>query len=112
MGSKAGRNSRESYCLVPHGRIEHGFNREVFGHYMGEGVGNVEIEFSDLRDWATCFPASDKTGIFKDKNGRQAWAAIALCERVVGLSVFAKEEEGGGVRARIQLVPDQALQLM
>ncbi|HSH18075.1 MAG TPA: hypothetical protein VK978_01690 [Candidatus Saccharimonadales bacterium] len=102
--------------LVPaklplHGEISARFNNHLFvdGPDMGEGNGNVELEFADMKDWAACFPVHNKTEIFQ-QHGKRVWAAVALSERVVGLAIFAVEQKKGSVFARVQRVPDEDLE--
>ncbi len=55
----------------------------------------------DTKDWDNCFPTRRETQIFRTPEGQQAWAAVALCGRVLGLAVFAVETIDSTVEARI-----------
>lgn len=97
--------------LLLHGEAMARFNNHLFvdGPDMGEGSGNVELEFSDIRDWSACFPTHDRTEIFT-QNDKKVWAALALSKRIAGLAIFAAEQHHGGVLARVQRVPDDDLE--
>lgn len=95
--------------LIPAGMRLHGEITTRFASRMYKGSGNVELEFSDARDWSACFPVSNNTEIFM-KQDRQVWAALALSNRIAGLAIFAVEQDHGGVLARVQRVPEEDLQ--
>ena len=69
-----------------------------------EGIGTVTAGFTHPDDWANRFP-TDRARIF-NREGRQAWAAVALCRDQLGLAVFGMENLNGGVNARVQVVPN------
>ncbi len=74
--------------------------------YVPVERGTVVVRFSEMSDWLQCFPVSEQTEIFKNPEGEQAWAGVALCGKVLGLAVFGQEQELGGVEARVQIVPE------
>ncbi len=73
-----------------------------------EGTGSVSVGFTDSRDWVNRFP-TERSQIF-NREGRQAWAAVALCSNQIGLAVFGMENKDGGVDARVQVVPDDVFE--
>ena len=78
----------------------------VMGAVVGdEDWSRVVLGFQSPEDWRACFPANEDTQIFV-RDGRQAWAAVGLCENILGLAVFAQELESGGVQAKVQPVPE------
>ncbi len=91
------------------GSVDIAFTNEIFGHDMGEGVGNVVARFANRSDWSSVFP-TDRAVIFSRNDGRTAWGAVGLCGSLIGLAVFSHELENGSVQARIQVVPDEALE--
>lgn len=84
------------------------FTNTIFGTDLGVGTGNVIAVFDNAQDWADRFP-TDRARIF-NREGRQAWAAVALCGSQLGLAVFAIESTSGGVDARVQVVPDDVFE--
>lgn len=99
--------------LVPNAKVLKGlahavFARDAWPHEDEPGVGNVVITLTDEQDWHEVFP-TEQSRIFK-RRGIQAWAAVALCSDEIGLAVFSKQIDGGGVEARVQQVPDDVLQ--
>jgi len=65
----------------------------------------VALNTSNIEDWPTCFPVNEQTRIFE-----RAWAAVGLCSNILGLAVFARQQENNGVEARVQLVPDRVFE--
>lgn len=101
-----------SRLLVPssikiEGTLDIGFE-ELRGYASSQGT--VVLDFSAKADWVHCFPVSEQTQIFKTADGLQAWAGLALCDKLLGLAVFSCETETDGLQARIQPVPDKVFQ--
>lgn len=74
------------------------------GPPIDPNVGTVVMTFDTLDDWATYFPVTEKTRI-PVRNNIKAWAAVALCDKAVGLAVFSSERSDQSIQARIQPVP-------
>ena len=66
----------------------------------------VVLRFEEPDDWSACFPTEDGTQIFTNQEAEVTWAAVGLCDAVLGLAVFAQKNDGE-VDARIQPVPDE-----
>lgn len=79
----------------------------VVAQFVGDEDWNrIVLGFRDQQDWSSSFPIKAQTHIFT-RQGRKAWAAVGLCERTLGLAVFAQEQTDSSVKAKVQLVPEE-----
>ncbi len=69
----------------------------------------AELFFTQPNDWKRSFPIIDSAEVETGRHPARTWAGIALCDKPIGLAVFAVER-ALGIQAFVQPVPSNFLQ--
>lgn len=72
--------------------------------WKGFVTSRVLLDFCTETDWLRCFPLGSDSQVPDDEADFKAWAGVAMCGDVMGLAVFASQQDSS-VQARVQPVP-------